>query len=471
MKLKSLESGEGRQSVDRSVRAIKQLIWIYLWLLVFEGALRKWLFPAISDYLLIIRDPIVCIIYIRAYKLGVFHKSALAAVTAWMGAVALAYGIALDFAASPTLVDFGILIYGVRTFFLYFPLIIVMSRVLSQGDIIKIGRWMLLSSIPIAVLMTIQFMAPDTSFVNRTTTGEGMLLEAAEGVVRPPGPFTFILGPATYYPLVIAFILFSIFQAKVYPTWLIVSASVATLLVQPISGSRTLVIGSMIVLVAAVVSVRFYPRKLPGVFGLAIVATGIAVAVLFTPVGRRSVQSFAERWTTATESDGLGNGAAAAISNRVGLGLTEVFSDLGDIPPLGVGIGMGTNIGAKLKLGELGFFYGENEWTRIVFESGWLLGFSYIALRIWWALTILIRSFRELTRGNLLPWLFASAVFLDLLYGQTSQPSVLGITVFGAGLCLASVENRNAMRNMVERHVEKPNRQYRDFSPKEEVAP
>ena len=51
---------------------IKKAIWIYFFLLLFEGALRKWFLPGISNGLLIIRDPIVLWIYYLAYSKGIF---------------------------------------------------------------------------------------------------------------------------------------------------------------------------------------------------------------------------------------------------------------------------------------------------------------------------------------------------------------------------------------------------------------
>jgi hypothetical protein len=51
---------------------IKKLIWAYFLLLLFEGALRKWFLPGLSQGLLIIRDPIVIWIYYLCYAQGRF---------------------------------------------------------------------------------------------------------------------------------------------------------------------------------------------------------------------------------------------------------------------------------------------------------------------------------------------------------------------------------------------------------------
>ena len=46
---------------------IKRLIWLYLFLLIGEGILRKWVLPGLSEPLLIIRDPLVIGIYLCAF--------------------------------------------------------------------------------------------------------------------------------------------------------------------------------------------------------------------------------------------------------------------------------------------------------------------------------------------------------------------------------------------------------------------
>ena len=44
---------------EKTIQNIRRLIWLYFWLLLLEGALRKWVLPQLSNPLLIIRDPVV----------------------------------------------------------------------------------------------------------------------------------------------------------------------------------------------------------------------------------------------------------------------------------------------------------------------------------------------------------------------------------------------------------------------------
>ena len=60
------------QSSGTDYDFIKKLIWTYFLLLLFEGALRKWFLPGLSQGLLIVRDPVVIWIYYLCYAKGLF---------------------------------------------------------------------------------------------------------------------------------------------------------------------------------------------------------------------------------------------------------------------------------------------------------------------------------------------------------------------------------------------------------------
>ena len=47
---------------------LKKLFWLYFLLLIFEGALRKWVVPGFSAPLLLVRDPVAILIIIEAYR-------------------------------------------------------------------------------------------------------------------------------------------------------------------------------------------------------------------------------------------------------------------------------------------------------------------------------------------------------------------------------------------------------------------
>jgi len=63
------------QDVASDHAFIKKLIWAYFFLLLFEGALRKWFLPGLSNGLLIIRGPIVIWIYYLCHAQGVSENN------------------------------------------------------------------------------------------------------------------------------------------------------------------------------------------------------------------------------------------------------------------------------------------------------------------------------------------------------------------------------------------------------------
>ena len=60
---------------ERARNYIRYLIWLYFWMLLLEGALRKWAFPELSNPLLVVRDPIVLLIYFLSFRARVFPSN------------------------------------------------------------------------------------------------------------------------------------------------------------------------------------------------------------------------------------------------------------------------------------------------------------------------------------------------------------------------------------------------------------
>src|SRR5207244_7412191 len=61
---------------EKAKHRVRQLIWLYLWLLVIEGALRKWVMPRYSNPLLLVRDPVLLVIYFYTLRAHIFPRNA-----------------------------------------------------------------------------------------------------------------------------------------------------------------------------------------------------------------------------------------------------------------------------------------------------------------------------------------------------------------------------------------------------------
>ena len=88
-------------------------------------------------------------------------------------------------------------------------------------------------------------------------------------------------------------------------------------------------------------------------------------------------------------------------------------------------------------------FNGENEWTRVVGECGYLLGWTIIFVRLFFSIDVFKRSYRCLVRRkDLLPWMLCSGMLLTVPQGQWAIPTNLGFSILAGGLTLAAVRNK-----------------------------
>ena len=139
----------------------------------------------------------------------------------------------------------------------------------------------------------------------------------------------------------------------------------------------------------------------------------------------------------ANEQDG---GVEGVLIDRFLGGMFAALSNSSVLPFFGYGLGMGTNAGSKLLTGSSGFLIAEGEWGRVIGELGPLMGIVMIFLRLQLGFIVAIASYKNLARGNLLPWLLLSMVLINVPQGQWAQPSSLGFSVLVCGLAIAALK-------------------------------
>lgn len=443
------------------LKAVRVLIWLYLVLLVFEGALRKWLLPGLSDPLLVIRDPVVLAIYFFAIRAHVFPRNAFVVLLGIIGGLSIIVSILLLYPYIPIKSVLLVTLYGFRCDFLHLPLMFVMAAALDLEDVKKIGFWTLLLMIPLAVLMVMQFRASPDSFINKTVgLGEGLQLGTAGGKIRPPATFSFISGPIFYLSVATAFVIYGALSVGVYKGWLLLASSAALLISVLVSGSRACVLAVGLVVMAILVIFLVRPsavNKIVGtVLALVIIAFFFGLIASRFPVFREGFDVLSERFTTSAEI--AETSVVGGLLERVGQEFTEPFEYINKIPLSGYGLGLGTAGGARFLVGQGGLLLSENEWLRIIAESGPLLGLAFIILRIALTGKLLMVSLRALKSGQVLSILLFATVFLGMLNGQLGQPTTLGFTVVLAGLCLAANNFAGATDEPEPEEEEEPRR-------------
>lgn len=427
--------GGNLQVSMRKISLLRKGVWLYFFLLIFEGALRKWVLPDLSAPLLIVRDPIAIWLLYKALMSGVFKPNVYVSVTWLLSIVAFIMTL---------LVGHGVLtvaVYGLRIMLLHFPLIFLIGKIFDRKEVVRLGYWLLWITIGMTVLLAIQFYSPQSAWVNRGVGGdlEGSGFSGAAGYYRVPGTFSFTNGLSSFYGLVAAYIFYfwlSDAQREV-PRLLLVVATVCLLVAIPLSISRTLFfeVGLSFLFVSLIAGQR------PKFFGRLISATslgGIVILILGNfNFFQTAVLAFTERFTSASKAEG---GLEGTLLDRFAGGMLGAITNA-DVPFWGLGMGIGTNAGSQLLTGKTVFLISEGEWGRLIGEMGLMLGMMIIVIRVFLVLNLFRQSWFDARKHNYLPWLLISFAALTILQGQWAQPTALGFSVIAGGLVLASLSS------------------------------
>ena len=413
---------------------LKRGVWAYFLLLIFEGALRKWFLPGLSTPLLVVRDPLALWLILATWRRGQLPANlyltgmVLVGIIGFFTAVFLGHG-------NP-----AVALFGARILLLHFPMVFVIGRMFDRAEVLRLGRVMLWLTIPMTVLIALQFYSPQSAWVNRGVGGDmaGAGFSGAGDYFRPPGTFSFTNGTSLFYSFAAPFIFYFLFNPKQANRLLVLGATGALLLAIPLSISRGLFFSVGVTLIFALIAVL---RK-PGYFGRVVLA-GVAAVVLLAVLSRLSffqtaTGAFTERFESANETEGGLQGVLVERYLVKTLGSVLGFSAQVQLPFFGYGLGVFTNVGQALT----GFSAGldvEAEWSRLIAELGPILGLSVVGLRIGLSWRIARACYQQLVRGELLPWMLLSFGLLIIPQGLWSQPTSLGFFVVTAGFSIAAL--------------------------------
>jgi hypothetical protein len=248
------------------------------------------------------------------------------------------------------------------------------------------------------LLVAWQFISPPGARINATAGGDlGGQLIAAGSHIRPAGTFSFVTGMVCFLSLNAAFLLGGFVDKAVLPRWLRTAAIPCLMLSLAISGSRAAVAS-----VTVIVSVVFIvcSRKLSELRRLLVPA--VLAYLAFLVLGHSSLVK--EGLEVQQERFQQGGGVRQGVIGRY-LGTFGQSIDVACyVPPLGYGLGLGTNAGAALLTGSRQFLIAESEWPRVIAESGPILGYAYILLRLWICGFLVRQAWLALGRGYAMPF-------------------------------------------------------------------
>lgn len=423
------------------LKLLKNLLWLYFWLLIFEGALRKWVLPGLNTPLLLVRDPVALLAVIWAWPLLRQRRW-----SKWLQPLYLIAPLAFLLAITVGHGDIITALFGCRILLLHLPLIFVFAAAINRADVIRFAWAMLWISIPMAILIVAQSNLPETHFLNVAAGGDGSaMFTGAADRLRPPGTFSFTNGVTQFFTLGTAALFVVLYGApiRLRGRLFCALASIALVVAIPVSISRGLLFGNLMVIVALIVALLLSrTRVLPVFSGILALVLAVWIATSL-PAFQQTAVAFTTRWEAAAaiEADNTDSNLTSAwgvFEQRVLGSFTRPLANLETRPFFGYGIGAATNVGSQRLTGELTFLAGELTWEATLNELGLPLGLSFLLWRLSLSVWLLRLALRASAKGNRPPLILLGASFLSVLYGPLGQPTGLGFLVVSAGLTIAA---------------------------------
>ena len=345
----------------------KFFIVVFL-IVLFEGAIRKWIWGSATIPLLGLRDLIVVFAVFWGFTHRYFNARANGESILIFWSVLITFWIFVQVLSGLQPAIVGVI--GFRFWVLYLWFALLCAKALNWQDIeylFKIFSLTLLFMVPLALL---QFMSPTTSFINKQAGGDAQsVFTVINGIVRTTGTFSFTVGYTTYLAFITPVILWLMsggLKSTFNPLLRVLVVSLFYIGVF-ISGSRGAIITTLfftaIWFLTHLVTNRI-PKISAGkvVFGL---AGGILLLFLLFPVIERSYEANTQRFETAAASEDV---SERVINMFMGDDDTwERFSLLGN------GIGAGANASRVfLPPSNKSFLLGEKEIDKIINEGGFI---------------------------------------------------------------------------------------------------
>lgn len=415
---------------------LKKAIWGYFLLLILEGALRKWFLPGLATPLLVVRDPVAIYIIYLAWKNGLLVANFYLSAMVFIGCLSIITTLLTGHG------NLFVALYGARILLIQFPLIFIIGNVLKRRDVIKIGKTVLWISLPMTLLIAMQYFSPQNALVNMGVGGdmEGSGFNAgAHGYFRPSGTFSFTIGIVHFYNLVACFVCYFWLKPKKINRLLLIAATICLIAAIPLSIARSLLFGVGVTFLFLFFAILLKPKQLVRLLPIGLVLVMAFVLLSNTSIFQVSSEAFLQRIENANRVEG---GMEGVVGNRYFGGMFKALTTSAENPIFGYGSGMGTNVGSMLLTGDVSYLISEGEWGRVIGELGPIMGVAVIFLRLGICFKLLILSYRKLILKDSLPWVLLSFCLLIFPQGQWARPMTLGFSILIAGLVMAALKNK-----------------------------
>lgn len=384
-----------------------------LLIVVFEGAVRKWVAPSVTLPLILLRDLLALCLVLYAWRGGYLrrYRKVSTAMLAWT-LVVVGWGLMqmVGGESSPT-----IFLIGLRFWLLYAWFAVAAAAAMTEADYRAAVRMAVLIMIVLGPLAVVQYYSAPGSTINRQLDGdEDTVFMAIAGVVRTTGTFSFTLGYSTYLMLV-ASLVFALLAAPKHnfvQRLFAIAGLGAFIIGSAVSGSRSAVVSGGVMLGAYLIARLVFARTRdkPKALGAALMATALVAGFLF--FFSDAIQVTQQRFETAASDENFWDRLLSIF-----IGEPNVLSQ---VTWLGQGLGAGSNLAASLYRGGANFALAESETGRIVLEGG-LVGFAFMALKV----AVLIGGLGYALRASIVRHAaFPMVLWITMVVGTMTWPAI-----------------------------------------------
>jgi hypothetical protein len=300
----------------------RQSVKAVFFILVIEGALRKWILPQASDTIYFLKDFVLLAAYLRYYVFSDQNARFPILNTPINILIFVTAGWCLFQGFNPKLGSLPAGLIGLRSYLFYIPLIWMTPSLFdSEKDLYKFLRSHLLLAIPVGILGIVQFFSPAISPINQYAPGVPVQVAtfgfAGSSTVRIAGTFSYINSYQGYLSACFALLLPLLFvkQPQLWKTLTLIEVFLIVLN-SLMTGSRTPVLAAAL-LAFTYWLIRTIRQPDATFLWLGRLSPFLAIAITAALIGFQPVvEAF---WMRATFNTDLGERVALAISNPFSL--------------------------------------------------------------------------------------------------------------------------------------------------------
>ena len=296
----------------------RQCVKIVLVMLVFEGAIRKWVLPGMSDLVYFLKDGVMLLAYCK-YYLGAHefrgHEKTPTLLNLFL---ATSFGVVLLQSFNVNLGSPLVGIMGARNYLLYIPLMFLVRDLFrTENELLQFLRMYLLLVLPLGVLAFQQYNSSASSALNAYAWGNQTLGKArVSGAIRATGTFSYIAGYAAYLQTCAAFCMpFLLIRQNFFWLWLLRFVFVCIMGSMLLTGSRGLLLVTLAMFVGYVILNQDFFKR--GLYKRLTVFAVVAFLLVLTFMGPQALR-LQKRFTSNTD-----------LSSRITAAISDPFEKLG----------------------------------------------------------------------------------------------------------------------------------------------